>query len=226
MLGLLSQQVGRNTEIVSNKAHALPALVKDLTKITDSEQISTDTGNADSRQHVEGILLRRAMYQLPKFILAAASDRSGSHYSHTTTVNGMLNGSWEYPVFNYPQQAIARNMFLNLEPYKKNFHYTHWDKLTSVILEAGKYRGEQYVVPMSYTLPITLFKKQNIQHIHSIDMTWDNMIDETIELRIAAVANSSVHSGNAFFPLVKENEDELTFSEEELFDFIKKKEER
>ena len=87
-----------------------------------------------------------------------------------------------------------------LEPYKKNFYYTHWDKLTSVILEAGKYRGEQYVVPMSYTLPITLFKKQNVQHIHSIDMTWDNMIDETIELRIAAVANSSVHSGNAFFP--------------------------
>lgn len=58
--------------------------------------------------------------------------------NYTTTVNGMLNGSWEYPVFNYPQQAIARNMFLNLEPYKKNFHYTHWDKLTSVILEINK----------------------------------------------------------------------------------------
>ena len=136
---------------------------------------------------------------------------------------GLYQGEWEDAVFQFPQQAMKRNMFLDLSEYIPEFQFTDWEKLTPVVMEAGRYQEGQYILPMSYTTPITLFRKSEAPHTHSEDMTWDDMLAGGPALQAAAVMDSSIYQGCVFQPFTDLERDELAFSEEELLNFVKRK---
>ncbi len=137
--------------------------------------------------------------------------------------NGTVGGGWSEPVFNFPRQAMKRNMFLPLDKYIPDFQFTDWERLTPVIMDAGKYGDKQYLLPMTYTLPMTVFKKSSFQHTPSKEMTWEDMLSGGPELKAAASLDTSVYQGSALMPMAAGDKDELAFTEEELLSFMKEK---
>lgn len=137
--------------------------------------------------------------------------------------DGVLESTWEDPLFTFPQQAVKRNMFLCLDGYIEGFEHTEWDSLTPAVMDAGKYDGKQYLLPMAYTMPVTLFKKSDFEHVHSREMTWSEMLEASPELKAAAVLSSSIYQPVALMLLANKNKDEPAFSEEELMTYMTEK---
>lgn len=127
-----------------------------------------------------------------------------------------------YPMFNFPQSAMKRNIFLSLDQYIPDFQFTKWDSLTPVVMDAGKYKEAQYLLPMTYTVPMTIFKKSDFEHTPSKDMTWDDMLQSGPELKAAAslMSTSIDRLSSALMPLSAPDKEELSFTEEELMDFM------
>ena len=127
-----------------------------------------------------------------------------------------------YPMFNFPQSAMKRNIFLSLDRYIPDFQFTKWDSLTPVVMDAGKYKEAQYLLPMTYTVPMTIFKKSDFEHTPSKDMTWDDMLQSGPELKAAAslMSTSIGRLSSALMPLSAPDKEELSFTEEERMDFM------
>lgn len=75
------------------------------------------------------------------------------------------------PVFKYPDQVMSRRTFLPLDDYIKNAQFMEWEKLTPVVMEAGKTGEGQMALPLTYSLPMTVFRKTEVEHTHSKDLT-------------------------------------------------------
>lgn len=71
---------------------------------------------------------------------------------------------------------MKRNMFLCLDEYIKEFQFADCESYAPVIMDVGKCDGKQYLLPMSYTLPMAVFKKSDVQHTYSKDMTWQGIL--------------------------------------------------
>lgn len=83
--------------------------------------------------------------------------------------------------------SMRSGVFLPLDTYIENAQFMEWDKLTPKVMEAGRTEEGQLVVPMTYTMPLTFYRKSEVSHIPSTEMTWDDMMaDETGILRNAA----------------------------------------
>lgn len=120
------------------------------------------------------------------------------------------------PVIPYPQQAMERGMFLNLDEYLPKAQFMKLENLPEPLAEAGQYEGSQYILPMSYTVPLICFDREEVaQPELSKTMTWEEMLEGEPALQ-AAAANIFLDYA-PFLPLI-ENE-KLTFSEEELLEF-------
>lgn len=141
--------------------------------------------------------------------------------SHATSEG--IGGSWEDPIFRFPQQALERQTFLRLDEYMENSRFTDWSALPAAILDGGKYEGGQYVLPMTYTLPLTLFKSEEFSFDHSESMTWDAMLEKSPEMAAAASADQSIYLGGALGPALTQEGNSLAFSEDELLSFMTKK---
>ena len=133
----------------------------------------------------------------------------------------------ENALFPFPEQAMAKGTFLSLDEYIKNAEFTDWNKLYSVILNAGKTEQGQMIVPLSYTLPVTCFKQSEVQHTPSATLTWADMVDD--ETWIMQASALWLRSRSRFYPqwedtyleyILGESVDfekgELLFEEEEL----------
>lgn len=136
------------------------------------------------------------------------------------------NGEMD-PLFNFPHSAMKRSIFLSLDQYIPDFQFTQWDSLTPIVMDAGKYNDSQYILPMTYTVPMTVFRKSDFQHTPSKDMTWDDMLQGGPELKAAAslmdLSLRSTTAGRlscALMPLSAPDKDDLAFTEEELMDFM------
>lgn len=83
--------------------------------------------------------------------------------------------------------SMRSGVFLPLDTYIENAQFMEWDKLTPKVMEAGRTEEGQLVVPMAYTMPLTFYRKSEVSHTPSTEMTWDDMMaDETGILRNAA----------------------------------------
>jgi ABC-type glycerol-3-phosphate transport system substrate-binding protein len=142
---------------------------------------------------------------------------------YTQMQDGGISGNWESPLFPFPQQAMKRNTFLCLDEYIKDFQFSDCKNFAPAIMEAGKYEDKQYLLPMSYTMPVTIFKESDVQHTHTKDMTWQDMLDDSPELQAVAVMDSSIYMSTAFMSLTDSDKDELPFSEQELLEFMTEK---
>lgn len=82
----------------------------------------------------------------------------------------------DYQVFPYPRQAIEQELFLALDDYLPKAQFTDMGAFLPVLAEAGQYEGKQYLLPLAFTLPVTLFRESEVQHELSDAMTWEDML--------------------------------------------------
>ena len=132
------------------------------------------------------------------------------------------------PFFAMPEQAMANGLFLPLDEYiEDHAQFTDWDKLQPQVMEAGRDAYGQQIVPVSYTLPLTVFREEDVPQKYPKETTWQDMLDDKTGVLSAAStwyhANEtmfSCHEGayleNLLGPLADYNSDELLFTEDEL----------
>ena len=64
-------------------------------------------------------------------------------------------------LFPIPEKAMENGLFLPLDKYIKKAQFMEWDKHTEAIMDAGRDRYGQQMIPMVYTTPLT-FTAQRI----------------------------------------------------------------
>lgn len=129
-------------------------------------------------------------------------------------------------LFQIPEKAMQEGVFLTLDEYIQNAELADWDSLTQPVLEAGRTEEGQQLVPMMYTLPVTIYSKESMPEMPPSGTTWQDMLaDESGILRRAAVMH---RSEEGFVPdpgdsvpavlgeLVNYETEEILFSEEDL----------
>lgn len=77
--------------------------------------------------------------------------------------------SWhtEQALFQIPEQAIESGLFLPLDDYIENAQFIEWDKLTPIVMEAGRNEEGQLILPLTYNIPITFFRAPDVSHTPS-----------------------------------------------------------
>lgn len=137
------------------------------------------------------------------------------------------------PLFPFPEKSMVNRLFLPLDEYMENAKYAFWDEFHPAIMEVGRTDKGQVLVPLSYTFPITCFRRFDVSHTHSRDRTWDDMLaDETLVMKAAAMLETG--GKNMIFALDNPNFDclmgktanypaeELLFTEDELLECVHK----
>lgn len=125
-------------------------------------------------------------------------------------------------LFHYPQQAMKRNIFLPLDEYIANARYMEWDKQFPLVMEAGRNDQGQMVLPLTWTLPTTLFRQSEVEFDHSKAMTYGEMVgggDPVLEQAACLSLTGHIRGtciSNIFDELADFSKDEPAFTEEEL----------
>ncbi len=148
---------------------------------------------------------------------------------------GMLYGP--EPLFRYPEQMMDRNTFLPLDSYIENASYMEWDKFIPQVMEAGRNEEGQQILPLCYSMPVTLIEEDKASHEHSPETTFQDLAESgDLVLKLAAASNRvmpSEQSGGmkyyrssqwrleSVFPrLADYDTEELAFTQDELMDVI------
>ncbi len=90
------------------------------------------------------------------------------------------------PLFKVPEKNMANGAFLPLNDYIENAKLMEFEKLVPGVMSAGQYDGEQYILPLTYTMPLTFYNGNEVQHTASKTMTWEQMLESEPYLRHAA----------------------------------------
>ena len=125
------------------------------------------------------------------------------------------------PLFKVPEKNMANGAFLPLNEYIENAQFMEFEKLVPGVMSAGQYDGEQYILPLTYTMPLTLYNASEVQHTTSETMTWEQMLEGEDYLRHAAYFYSAtgfvdLFMLNSFGQIADYENDTLTLTEEEL----------
>ena len=135
-------------------------------------------------------------------------------------------------LFPFPEQAMENGAFLTLDKYIENAEFMEWDKQTQVIMEAGRTKEGQQIMPLSYTIPVTCFRKALVKEEDVFAETWSDMLQPDNEpVQASAIW---LHKYKCFYPqwegdylenilgvLADYSTGELLFTEEELLQRIR-----
>ena len=124
------------------------------------------------------------------------------------------SGQFVDALFQFPQQAMERNMFLPLDDYIEKAQFMEWDKLTPVIMDAGKNEKGQLLLPMTYTVPVAYFKEEDVEFRLDTGLTWKDMLSGPPELVKAAGDSHISLQSTALWPMADYNGDKLAITEE------------
>ena len=127
------------------------------------------------------------------------------------------------PLFNIPEKALEMDLFLPLDEYIENAQFAEWSNFTSSVMAGGRKEEGQQIVPLRYTLPIAMYRAEEVTHIPS-KMTWDELINNAELIDTAARLGDGYNSIGSIDhrldyvlgKLADYSEEELSFSEEEL----------
>lgn len=142
-------------------------------------------------------------------------------------------------LFPSPEKAMESDLFLPLDEYiENNAAYGEWDQFTEKILDAGKNKEGQQIIPIAYTLPIIVYRAEDVDTDIMNGKTWDEILaDEALYKLMAPLADGERPHYNVFDEtgsrstdsrgidtninyilgdLADFKEEELLFSEEEL----------
>lgn len=123
----------------------------------------------------------------------------------------------EHPfLFPYVQSIMRQNIFLPLDDFIENAQFMEWDKLTPVVMEAGKTEQGQMVLPMTYDFEATVFNRANISFYDSLPMTWDQAYSSNDPALWASSSYNDTKFGDTLGELADYDAHKLSFSEGEL----------
>ena len=136
-------------------------------------------------------------------------------------------------LFPIPEKTMQKGVFLTLDDYIQNAKLAEWEALMPVVLEAGRTAQGQQLVPMLYTLPVTVYPKESVPEMPQAGTTWQDMLaDESGILRCAASMHRLESSGFFMLPgdgvlpvlgeFVDYETEEILFSEKDLLDAMEK----
>ena len=129
-------------------------------------------------------------------------------------------GQFVNALFQFPQQAMERSMFLPLDGYIEKAQFMEWDKLTPIIMEAGRTDKGQLLLPMTYTMPVAYFKEEDVEFRLDTGLTWKDMLSGPPELAAAAGSSHMSLQSAALWPMADYKGDKLTVTEEELLEYV------
>lgn len=137
-------------------------------------------------------------------------------------------------LFTIPEKAMELSLFMTLDEYmENNTVFSEWDKMNQAVLAGGRTAEGQQIIPLMYTVPVSVYRASETEHTQSKELTWQDMLEsEDSVLSSAAVWTDNlfgeIKQGDPFmttrcpmteFTLGKiadfKNE-ELLFSEDEL----------
>lgn len=130
------------------------------------------------------------------------------------------SGQFVDALFQFPQQAMERNMFLPLDDYIENAQFMEWDKLTPVIMDAGRTDKGQLLLPMTYTMPVAYFKEDDVEFRLDTGLAWKDMLSGPPELVKAAGDSHMSLQSTALWPMADYKGDKLAVTEEELLEYV------
>ena len=125
----------------------------------------------------------------------------------------------DMPFFRFPEKAMSNHIFLQLDEYIEKAEYMEWDKLQSVVMDAGKNEEGQQILPLSYTFTATFFDKDYTPK-SKLPMTWVEMIEDPDPFIRASAANIRLY--DIIGDLADYSKDVPAFTEEELRTFATK----
>lgn len=140
--------------------------------------------------------------------------------------------SSDMALFPYPEQMMKRHTFLPLDDYIENAKFMEWDKLIPQVMEAGRNDEGQQILPLAYSIPVTIFDAEQVQHEHSASLTFQDMVEsDDTALRLAAawprtlenniVYNQTTWRIQSLFPRLADYQtEELAFTKEELLSAV------
>lgn len=138
--------------------------------------------------------------------------------------NNIYDKSYDY-LFQYPSGIMAQHRFLKLDDYIENGSYMEWDKMNPMVMSAGRNKEGQYLLPMSYTFPATVYNMtgQEGDPLGQIDKTttWEDMCaSDDPFIRNAAIlyASPSWNRVASILGPLDDGHENITFTQEELRD--------
>lgn len=135
---------------------------------------------------------------------------------------------YDTALFQMPEKAMELGFFLPLDEYIKSAEYAEWDKFTEIVMEAGRNEEGQQLVPLTYMLPAAMYRKSDVQHTPSQQMTWEEM-QNTKELQDAVVRLGAGYTSCGYEDdpiefilgdLADYKKEILLFTEEELLEHV------
>lgn len=101
-------------------------------------------------------------------------------------INSRLYSEALFPII---EKEMEQKLFLPLDPYIERAQFMEWDKLTPVVMEAGRTGEGQQLLPMAYTFPVTYYDDTAVEDTPSAARTWADMLaDDTDILRNAGAS--------------------------------------
>lgn len=136
-------------------------------------------------------------------------------------------GWQEELLFPYPEKSARNGLFLNLDKYMEKSELTDWDQQVQPVMNAGRTEKGQFIVPLSYQFYMSCFKKEDVSHTPSRDITWGQMAESSDVIDKASITywggspqkldgtgDCTVHS--TLGKLADYDKEELLFTADEL----------
>ena len=127
-------------------------------------------------------------------------------------------GGWmaQERLFPNPEKAMYAGYFLPLDEYIENAQFMEWDKLTPVIMEAGRTEEGQMILPFNYdTAGVVITKKEFLGE--KVPENWDEAVDGENPVYQKGYAWLALNGFPNVFPKVVDNKtEELLITKEEL----------
>lgn len=136
----------------------------------------------------------------------------------------IVNSGSTNPLFRFPHTIMKQNYLLPLDEYIQDAKYMEWDQLNQTVMGVGTYDGKQMLIPLGYSFPVTLYKKSDVTHDYSREITWQDVMEDDTGILAGAAYDTqgafgyhySLFVSNVFGPLADFSTEELLFSEAEL----------
>jgi len=85
----------------------------------------------------------------------------------------------EYVLFNSPLKAMESGSFLPLDDYIANHaKRAEWESFPKAIMDAGKNDEGQQIIPVSYTLPVIIYPKEEFDYTPDRELSWNDLLTD------------------------------------------------
>ncbi len=143
----------------------------------------------------------------------------GPDVFHLSGFGGGIQGLPDSTLFPNPEHAMASGFFLPLDEYIENAQFMEFDNLDQKVMDAGKYDGKQYILPMLYRIPMGVLRKE--ADASSLPADWTQAlscpVDEVRRQYSRAATELPGFREMAFEQIADNANEELLIGQDELF---------